>query len=227
MIQVLQSPYCTVEDVQRETQNRNADDVQLFIGSINSASRWIDGYCRRDFLYHDNATTALIVDERWAVFNKIYLPWPVLTLTKVESSDAFGNLTAMTTTDYRVNPQGLVNAVVEGNVCWFAPDQFSTPGLLPRKNFSMRPQVKLTGTFGYRLPVAADWGSPTGFTATGWPSPSIPSEISVACAVIAAVRSGKAKKDIIDFSGQKQSATVKVMPKEVMETLSRYRRPLL
>jgi hypothetical protein len=72
-------------------------------------------------------------------------------------------------------------------------------------------RIEITGTFGYAL---AD---------TATPSPEIPQEIATACAVIAAVRSGKARKEIIDFSGQRQALTLKTIPKDVMEMLGRFR----
>jgi hypothetical protein len=216
---VLKNPYCTVEDVQRETQNTSPDDVQKFISAINQASRWIDGYTHRDFLFHD-ATGGMVVEEGWAAFNKIYLPWPIITLTKVETADEFGNMTEMLATDYRaVSPIGSFGGVIEASGRWYDV----------RKDHVMRTQVKIYGAFGYPAAVAGDvqLAPNQTFSADQWPSPLVPAEIASACAVIAAVRSGKARKDIVGFDGQKTSATVKTVPKESMDALCRYRRPIL
>jgi hypothetical protein len=222
---VLLRPYCTLADVQRETQNTDPDDVESFKQAINQASRWIDWYCRRDFYYHDHSTGALSVEENWTAGAKIFLPWPVITLTQVQTQDVFGSSTVLPAESYRVQPSILTACgVIVSDTRWVRPDVFTTGGLLPQRSNAMAAMIQLTGTFGY-APVMTSGGSPVIDTTKA--SVDIPMEISTACAVIAAVRSGKSKKEIIDYSGQKQSATVKAIPRDVMEMIGRYRRPIV
>lgn len=218
-------PYCTLGQVQDETQNIDPADYGDLTDAINQASRWIDWYCQRDFLFHDHATTPLPVPDDWCMQNLIYLPWPVLTLTRITVTDLLGAATDVPTTDYRVDDAYLTaGGRIRRMGHWLTGDEFISGGLVPGRLYDLKAQVKLYGTFGY---TPALTGGQTPVADPTKPSPNIPAEIQVACAVIAAVRSGKARKEIIDFSGQRQTATVKVIPKDVMSMLNRYRRSVL
>lgn len=211
----LLNPYCLLRDVQAEAGNTYPDDAEDFLVEINKASRWIDQHCRRDFLFHDHATTALTVPASWCAENVIFLPWPVITLTEItvdgialqSSSFSFENVPGETCGKiYR-----------EGN--WLARDNYGV-GLQAEKVITLPLRIQMKGTFGY---------APSVTTPTAVPSPDIPADISQACAVIAAVRSGKLKREISlpGGGGAREAVTVRNVPKDTMATLARYRRGII
>ena len=81
MPSTLDKPYTTVDDVRAEIRSRDTDITDKLIDSINLASRWIDSYCGTDFWYHNYATTPYAAE---VIGKLIVLPWPVITLTKIE-----------------------------------------------------------------------------------------------------------------------------------------------
>lgn len=213
-------PYCTVADVQREAQNTSADDKDVFATEINKASRRIEEYCMRDFWFHDHSSTPLIVSPHWCALNKIYLPWPIITLTKVEVSEGpDSEWTELDATSYITEPatapRGRAKIVRSGN--WLRDDSV-TPGLAPAARTTIPRRTRLTGTFGYAL---------DGTNPQTTPPPGMPQEISTVCAVLAAVSSGLWRKEFTDLSGQRQSTTQRSAPKDVMQMLDRYRLPVV
>jgi hypothetical protein len=219
----LVKPYCTLEDVQRETQNKDTDDVPDFIEAINQASRFIDDYCRRDFLFHDHTTEPLSVIPSWCASNVIYLPWPVLTVTEVSISDGRGNVAVLSPDRYVIEnaPRTSTGKIIKDGR-WKQGDVYDASGLIPQKVIKLPSRIQIKGTFGYA--PFEDTTPPTpNFDANSWPSPSIPMQIRIAAAVIAGVRSGKARREWTDVTGTRQSTTVKTVPKDTMDSLNRYR----
>lgn len=224
MSATLEKPYCTVEDVQAELQNTDADDAVQLIDSVNAASRWIEDYCSRDFWFKDCSTAGneLEVAPDWCAYNIIYLPWPVITLTKITVDDV-----EVPTTDYGYkNPQpgtGCTSKIYREGARWMAGEQRNNVGLLPERVFTMPTVIKLTGTFGFALSQAGD---PPADVVTV-PPPTLPQSVRRACTVIAAIWSGKSRKEIIDFSGNKQSLSQKDIPQATMRLLDRYIYPVV
>lgn len=221
----LVNPYCTLDDVQKELQNNDADEVPSLLTAINQASRAIDWYCGRDFMYHDHTTTPLTVLNIWCSANIIYLPWPVIELSEVTVADGFGVPAILPVSDYGFirNPLSPTGQVIRSGR-WLAGDLYSDSGLLSLRTYGMPRQITLKGKFGYALAVDPAAPSTTpGFSATAVPSPNIPMDISIACTVIASVRSGKARRDLVDFSGNRTSQTLRTVPKDVMAMVMRYK----
>ncbi|MDX2187796.1 MAG: hypothetical protein SFV32_12745 [Opitutaceae bacterium] len=213
MSNVLEFPYCELPDVQAEAQNTSIEDIPDFTLAINNASRYIDSYCRRDFLYHDNRSIPLLVAPSWCAENVIFIPRPTIELTKIELSDDNG------ITWTQVDPVHWTLVKVDGAASSRIAATFDWQPLgraLPR-------QIRLTGQFGY-----AKAGIPVGRTAENFnpdsvPSPDLPAEIRTACTVIAAVRSGKYRKDVISPDGQSRTITIRSIPDDVVKMLDGYR----
>lgn len=199
----LENPYCTLREAQTEAGTSDPASAQELIVEINKASRWIEEHCNRDFLYHDHATSPLVVDESWCAGNVIYFPWPVLTLTEIAVGGA-----VLSASEYRVSirPRS-VTAKIERNGAWL-------PVAEPGAELTMQPRITLKGTFGF-LPAATNPSST--------PAPTIPATITQACAVIAAIRSGQVRREINVPGGGREAVTVRAVPKPVMESLGTYR----
>lgn len=223
----LLSPYCTVKDVQVETQNSDPTEVDEFMRAINNASRWIDSYCHRDFLYHDHTANALVIPDHWCAGNVIYLPMPIKTLTEIKVVESDGTSTIIPSTDYRSESDPIAGtATVTRAGRWTAPDSYNTTGLLPERVLGLPRRIEMKGTFGYSPAVDDNTPATVNFDPNAVPSPEIPAEISQACAVVAAIRSGKMRKEIVDFGGQRQSVTLRNIPKDTMESINRFRQSI-
>lgn len=210
----LLNPYCLLRDVQAEASNTYPDDANDFLVEINKASRWIDQHCRRDFLFHNHASAALTVPASWCAGNVIFLPWPIITLTEITVE----GITLPADAYAFENVPGETSGKIYRNADWLARDSYGV-GLQAEKVISLPLRIQLTGTFGYRLAET---------TPTAVPSPDIPADITQACAVIAAVRSGKLKREItVAGGGARETITVRSIPKDTMATLSRYRRGIV
>jgi hypothetical protein len=215
----LLNPYCTLAEVQAECQNVDPDDADTLRTAINTASRWIDWHCRRDFLFHDHAASPVEVLPSWVAGDSIYLPWPVLTLTAISIGGRMGDAVTLEAGTYFVEPNTLsaTGKIVRAGR-WRGDDAFSI-GPAPRRMSNFPSRILLTGTFGY-TPATA--GSPA-VAVTNAPSPALPADVQRACVVLAAVFSGKSRKDIIGPGGDRQSLVQKNIPKDASDVLARYR----
>lgn len=216
----LERPYCTLKRVQRECINDSPDDAADIVEAINEASRYIERTTRRKFWFQDclatsSANPALEIPLSWCAVNVIYLPMPVISLTEISVQHGNGEASVMEPGDYRyLNNDLESSAKIMRSGNWVAGDRFSTVGLLPRNLHSMPTKLLLKGTFGYAL--AADKPNET-------PPIGIPEDIARACAVIAAVFSGKLKKSFIGEGGTQQQTTQKTIPREISDILNDYR----
>lgn len=200
-------PYCTLRDAQAEAGNTNADDARDLLQEINKASRWLDEYCHRDFLFHDHTAAPLVVHESWCAGNVLYLPWPVLTLTEIKIG---GVVLAPAEYRWSLRP-GSATAKIERNGTWLPAPSSSVA--LAGEAITMAPLIELRGTFGF---------APASTAPESTPSPSIPATITQACAAIAAIRSGLVKREITGFGGQREAITVRSVPKAILESLGKY-----
>ena len=201
MSTALKNPYCTLVGVQTETSNDTPGDADQFRSEINAASRWIDDYCRRDFLFHDHSATPLVVRSAWCASNIIFLPMPVITLTKITvdgvelSQDAY----------IFENSSPRSTAQIIRGARWLDPSVRYLPA-----------RIELTGTFGY-TPAATDSDI----------SADLPQEIVTLCRVLAAIRSGKVRREFTSPDGSRQVATVRNLPPDILSTLNRYRQRVI
>lgn len=81
----LVNPYCTVAQVQAETNNTDSGLTARFEEAIDQASRYIDAWCGRDWFQHDYSSTPLYIRERSALLDGgiIWLPGPVIAFTSI------------------------------------------------------------------------------------------------------------------------------------------------
>lgn len=86
-------PYCTLQDVQDVTGNREEDGVELTLKAINKASRLIEDLTEIVFWFHDHTTTPLSIKRHNVVGKTIFLGLPVLTLTEIKIDGEVANLT--------------------------------------------------------------------------------------------------------------------------------------
>lgn len=80
----LYKPYCSLEDVVQAAGNSEPEVSDIFIESINLASRRIDEICGRDFWSHDHLTDPYIVPRRRVIGNVVILPFEIISLTEVK-----------------------------------------------------------------------------------------------------------------------------------------------
>lgn len=205
----LQNPYCELRDAQAVAGNTDEESARDLVREINNASRFIEEYCRRDFLFHDHANTPLLVREGWIAQNVIYLPWPVITLTEVRVDGV-----ALPASEWRHQP-GTTASNVLRNGPWLPADGIvQLDPFTPRPALAMPPRIELVGTFGY---------APAEDDAEKKPSPSLPATIRQACATIAAINSGLVRRDFTNLGGDRESVTVRTFPKETYAALNRYK----
>lgn len=208
----LLNPYCTLEDVQHEASNIDPADAGDLEDQITAASRWVDEYCRRDFLYHDHRTTALEVEPSWVAGQRIYLPWPIISLTEVTVDDEVVDSTLYRKESTRLSATG----VIVRDRDWFpAPTRV---GVGNGNVQGLPPIIRLKGQFGYAE-------APTDPATT--PSPDLPKAVVQAAAVAAAVFSGLLKREFTNLGGERQSVTMREVPKGVLAALGPYRRALV
>lgn len=207
-------PYCTLELVQQETQNEDADKEDIMLGAINRASRLVDEICRADFVFHDHSETPLDVGSEFIGGDLLVLPWPILSLTQVEDITSDSPV-VIPATEYKV---------VRGSV--FTADPFAhRRGMVVRDGnwpfLSYRNCLRLTGTFGY-APVMDEDDEPDNTQ----PSAHLPAAVVRATTLIAAAFSGCYNKQWRDASGSTQEMLQTSVPKEARELLARWVRPL-
>lgn len=196
------NPYCRVADVQHEASNTDASDAGALEAEIPAASRWVDWYCKRDFYYHDHQTTALQVDESWFAKNRIYLPWPTLSLTEITVD---GEVLDPSLYVKVKDPCGISSMIVRDGL-WRD---------VSGENLSLPVEVLLKGTFGY---------APAATSPASTPSPDIPSPIVKVTALVAAIMCGKVVRESVSYGGDKQTIVLRAIPKGALQELLPFRR---
>lgn len=207
----LVNPYCTLADVQREARHHDGSDAGIFIEAINQTSRWIEWFCKRDFLHHNHGTSPLRVDDVWIGENVIYLPWPVISLAEIRIDGV-----AVAASEYHIKTAMFsATSRIERNSLWSPKPVSESETLLPKKTYRKSPVIELVGVFGFAPAATAD--------STEVPSPALPPDLRQACAVASAARSGKLRREVVGADGQRTSTTVYTIPKDAMAVLERYR----
>lgn len=201
MPSALYRPYCTLEDVQRETQNVDTGEVlDKFIDCINGASRFTDEYCRRDFWFHDHSQTPILVP---VIGHSAFMHWPILELSGIQ----LGTEDTILTEGYTFNA-----SVID---LTDARNRFGKLKGLVRS-------VKVYGKFGYQL-VEADLTATPPIIPEEHPPVNLPYSIRKATALIASAWSGEYTKDRIGIDGQRVSVSETRIPLEATKLLSMYR----
>jgi hypothetical protein len=185
----LLNPYCTVAQVQEELRNTNDNLTGTIEDAINQASRFIDEYKGRDYLWHDHSSDALVIDrfDGNIIGEWLFLPHrPVVTVTEISVAGEVWTKDE----DYRVKDYRI--ACLSGE--W--PLANPPDGL-----------IEIKGTFGYQQASTAD--VPTG----------LPGTINKAAVLIAAALTGHNQKDIIGLDGSKESVIDKLIPRTAFQLL--------
>lgn len=216
MSTTLLNPYCTLEDVQKECENHDAEDSLVMLDAINAASRRIDSYCRRDFLWHDHSLTPFSVLDSMIVRETIYLPWPLAELSKIVIvTDGVEEIVDPKRYRASVDLQKSSTRIVLAGK-WLGAVNLDLAGMTSGSIISLPPEVRIYGCFGYAVDGSA----------TEVPSRSLPAGIRRACTVIAAVWSGKLRKQVQDFNGGSTTVTQKAIPQSVIDMLDDFRTSL-
>ena len=192
----LSDPYCTLLQLQKEIKNTDADDESDVLAwhedCINRASRMVDELTQRDFIYHDYSSDPLVVPPEWVCGRRIYLPWPVITLTQIVVDDEVED-----NDDWKAFP-GKVEII--GYTDWPKPDDY----------LDVEDLIQLTGTFGY---VQGD-----GSTAPPT-DPAFPESVRRATVLIAASLTGDNRKEVAGLDGSKVSLMDTRIPEEAYKLL--------
>ena len=189
----LNKPYCTLAQLQEYLGNDQSSEDEWFQECINRASRIMELWCHTDFWYHDYSVTPLTIQRRWVVKDKIYLPWPIITLTRVLSEET--ELTNGSDYRYEVGRKRIVYA----GAIW------------PQDK--IEDWITVYGTFGYTITSTTQPPTDVSFPAT----------LTQACVEIAGALSGENRKEVVDLSGIKQSLLDRKIPMSAQRYLNRHR----
>jgi hypothetical protein len=179
---------------------------------INDASRMMETFARRGFWnYEYLLADPYVVPESDLLESKVFLPWPVITLSGVYLD---GELLVLgddyTFENTREGGYGAVISFVSSDTkAWFDSDDDSEG------------DVELVGVFGYTLATVEGEDDPTA------PPVDLPSDIQRACTLIAAAISGLNQRETLNYSGDRVSLTDSRIPKDAMELLKGAKRPVL
>lgn len=148
----LVNPYVSLEELKRELSIKATDAAadDSLLDAINAASRWVDHYTDRDFLFHDYSAAALVFDEfdDSVVADHLFLPYrPAISVTELR----VGTEVWVEGTDFVVKPNWII----------------SLRGDWDLRRGDAR-TLSILGTFGYRQPwvigSAAVAAGGTGYT---------------------------------------------------------------
>lgn len=199
----LEDPYCSVEDVQRETGNSDEDLMFQFEDAINLASRWIEDHCQTDFLPHDHSSSAYTVSLRDTIKDTLFLPWKIITLTEVAAA---GVVIPAAEYYYDAGSRGIR---IRSGSNWITKPKDTNRG---DNSFAMQWQIASTGysepitvkgTFGYTTPPAA---------------------VRLACTKIASALTHEKRRERVDMNGGRTSILDERIPDDSLMLLKRFRR---
>ena len=187
-------PACSRADVQQVTRNEDTDNNDAFDKAINLASRWLEERLGRVFWFHDHTSTALVVNRRDVIRNKIYLPFPVITLTELVVSDHDGSNADTWETDeyFFQNSDSGHSAIIQsaGGSSRYHKHLAEGGHFVPYPN-NAGVKVSIKGTFGW----GTDENNPT------VPRSNIPAAVRRAAALIASAFSEENHKQEVGLDG--------------------------
>jgi hypothetical protein len=197
-------PYILLAELRQELKMKPTDvpvgsDIEEdMLRAIDNASRWVDSYTQRDFLFHDFSVTPLEFDQFNGFDGFIFPPYtPIISVTKL----VFAGTELVLGTQYSVENQ-LPQRQRINNLCgaW-----------KPRRPDRL---LQLYGTFGY---VQSNHAVPP----TG-----LPGSITLATRWVAAAISGRNRKEVVGLDGIKQTLEDSAIGKQVYALLGK-RSPIL
>ncbi|MAS81993.1 MAG: hypothetical protein CMF45_04830 [Legionellales bacterium] len=205
----LEKPYCTVAEVKQYT-----GDSDLLTGNvetaINHASRFIDEYTGKHFRYMDHTSSRYAVKARDITERHLYLPFPCITLTKLEREDEEIDLTNFTyNTRSDTSQYTAEDCVIRAKVT--KTKIYIDIGNTTPVTFDQEDDIKLTGEFGYGTEVA-DTEVTEG----------LPAGIGRACVIVSASLTDN--HEIVPMFGQGTPIRTLDIQPEAFLLLDRYRR---
>ena len=206
----LERPYCTLEDVQKETRNDESGDTEWFERCINEASRWVDSFCKRDFWLHDHSegNDPLRVRRSWVLGDSLYLPWPIQSVTKLwvwtdrlvgkTENDLWDGAE-----DYYVEPAfaGVSNSMIYAESGSFGDYPFTG-------------NIEIEGVFGYTLEDEDP---------EEHPPTNLPPAIRRATTLVASAFSMRRHIEMVDMAGNRTEVLDSRIPPEARRLLGRHR----
>lgn len=195
------NPYITLTELRQELKMKSADvpagsDVEEdLLRAIDNASRWVDEYTQRDYLFHDHGTAPLEFDQfSPGVFDfQIFPPFsPIITVTKL----VYGGTELTAGTDYAVENQLASRQRINNLKGAWKPNRVDA-------------LLQLYGTFGYVQASAIV--PPTG----------LPGRITIATRWVAAAISGRNRKEVVGLDGVKQVLEDSAIGKQVYALLGK------
>lgn len=198
----LHRPYCTLQEVQRETHNFDDGDETWFRYCINKASRIVEEQTNRKFYFRDFSTVPYTVRRRNVFGKSFHLDWPIISLTEVDERGDDDTQNIVDLDDYG-----------------FTEGETSVHCIRDWERLSFRDTIKIKGTFGYKDdPEASD---PLQVS-----SPDLPEEIRRATVLIAAAISAENRREVLSLDGGSTEVADHNIPKEAM-TFIKARRKLV
>lgn len=234
-------PYCTMQDVIDECRSLQSDRldgamIRKFAAAINLASGQIESFCKRDFWYHNNASTPLTILPKWVAGGEIFLPYPIITLTGItangtaltsdqylsESSDAFSRIRQNQQNSFSLLG-GFGGGYGYGDLSGGFPSAINYSGSYNGFESYWRwlaqyGLLAINGTFGWPLALRSDNTTPD----TQSPPPTLPGPVRRAATLIAAAWSGENRKEFRSLEGGVSSVLDENMPKECTMILRPY-----
>lgn len=200
----LLNPYCTLDDLQRETRNLKPEKVEWFIHCINRASRFVDEYCRRDFLHHVYSGDDYYVVPRNAIFeDKVFLPFPINSFSGLwvyNRDESPTDLSKWPVLDYYVDASTprTTSKITAENGLIFGPYPFNKV-------------LAVQGDFGYPVGEGLEV------------SDALPANVRKATAMIAAAISMERRLEQTNLEGNRIELLEFTVPREAYQYLNRFR----
>jgi hypothetical protein len=201
----LEKPYCILSDVQAETKNSGSENDDLYLSSINAASRYIETYCRRDFWFHDYTTTPYRVPRGSVIGNSIVLPFNIIDLSEVRYMD---DATVTSSPDFALS-----------EIEYYFEEGRSTISISSTVeiNYPFEGRMEVYGEFGYNLSL--DENDDPILTQ---PPYGLPAAVRRAATIVAAAWSNERRMEGVALDGSKSSILDNTVNKEVFSLLERF-----
>lgn len=204
----LYNPYCTTVDVTTHTKNSDLGTA-LLERVVNQASRFIEDYTKRLYHYYDyNLVGYSVPSYDYLMGAMIYLPFPVLSITKITLD---GNDIDLSACEYATKPSHykMRSEIKIGEVA-------STDFLGQTVKYNQG-KVVVFGDFGYTALSSADVPDDLDF----------PPGIRRAATLIASVFSEQKRVEELALDGTRTSIAEYTIPKEVYDILNMHKRKAL
>ena len=232
-------PYTTLNQVRKETKNREAALADWFNECINNASRVVEEYCKRDFRDHvGTEESPLNVRTYWVIGSEITVPYPIRELSSILINDepldpkewAWENASDIG------KGQGVIYR--KGGKAWSSKGE--KDGLLGTSVTRVGGGNAASRLFGDRRQGPVDSSFDPTMTTIGlvgefgytWPNQdevanNIPMRILRATTLIAAAFSGENRKEVIGLDGDKEGFNEFRIPSEAQKLMKPYKRLIL